>query len=367
MLFKYVTLVLFLIIAISLVGLFKIDENETPNIKKSVTPSNNLYKPKMITWIPYWDQKVSYERFKQNKDIFDYVSLFWYRLDKSGDIRLYNTTIEDSSIIEYAHQNNTKVLAVIANLPDFEEGGDWDYQRVDAVIQNKQARTGHIERIGELILEKNFDGINIDYENLRRRQRANFSLFIQELSEKLHGMGKIVGVAIHPKTSETNPLETNGSQAQDLAEIAKYVDQMYFMTYDNHNEETEPGAISPIDWMEDVLSYAIDTLGIPKEKVFIGLPLYGYDWTKNSGEGIEFEDAKRLQSLYQESVKWHDDEGESSFSYASSLSHQIWFNDARSIAKKIEKMLEFKPGGFAFWRIGREDPNVWNFVETINN
>jgi len=49
------------------------------------------------------------------------------------------------------------------------------------------------------------------------------------------------------------------------------------MTYEWGWSGGPPYAVAPIDLVEDVVRYAVSV--IPPEKILIGVPLYGYDWT----------------------------------------------------------------------------------------
>lgn len=321
----------------------------------------------LISWIPYWDQDQALKSFSQNITQFDYLGLFWYRLDQNGQLTTYRQTKEDPQITNLAHQNNVKVLALVANLPDFEKGGDWDYRRVDRVISSPQTREKHIADLVGLTTDKNFDGINIDYEALKKSQREDFSLFIEELAQALHQQGKILGVSIHPKTAEDNPAEDNGSHAQDLARISQATDQLYFMTYDEHNEKTEPGPIGPLDWSQRVINYALSQ-GVANQKIFFGIPLYGYAWTTGEGRprravGMEYQEVTELISRFDPEVNWDGKTGESSFSYTDRGRNQtVWFNGSRSVEAKLKLAKKLGVGGIALWRLGREDPGIWEAV-----
>jgi spore germination protein YaaH len=335
---------------------------------KQVLPKLNSAKfdPSVIGWIPYWDQNKAFASFRKNVGLFDYISLFWYRLDESGSILTYETAFEDQATINFAHENGVKVLAVVANLPDYTEGGDWDWRRVDGVIKSPETRKIHVSDLLALVNDKGFDGVAIDYEALQGKQRNNFSLFIEELSTTFHRSDKIVGVAIHPKTSENDPEEKNGSQAQDLKRLSDAADQLYFMTYGEHDATTSPGPVGSLDWMDKVYSFAIDELGVKSQKAFVGLPLYGYDWS-DSGEASSLE-YDRIEGLLQETnsrVKWNQNEGEPSFYYSKNgMGHQVWFNNAKSVKSKLDFVKQFYVGGVSFWRLGAEDDEVWDVVRT---
>ncbi len=284
-------------------------------------------------------------------------------MDNDGNILAYEQAFENPEIINFAHDNGVKTMAVVANLPDYSEGGDWDWKRVDEVINSPSSRQIHILNLLDLVKERDFDGVTIDYEALRRQQRDDFSLFIEELSRVFHENDKIVGVAIHPKTSENNPQEKNGSQAQDLIKLSVSADQLYFMTYGEHDSSTGPGPISSLGWMEQVYGFAINDLGVDSQKIFVGLPLYGHDWPLSSiGSvgGPNFADVKNLIEKASPTIYWNEEAGEAFFEYSDEKDKRIvWYNDADSITSKLKLVKQFKTGGVAFWRLGGEDQDIW--------
>lgn len=323
---------------------------------------------KSIGWIPYWDQTIATQSFKQNADKLDYISLFWYRIDENGNLGIYKDAFEDKSIIEFAHRKNVKVLALVANL-DESGDGSWDHKRVDRIISKKEARKKHIDELVKLTEKNNFDGIDIDYEALKNYQKDDFSIFIEELSKELHKKNKILGVAIHPKTSEDNPHENNGSHAQDLRKIGKYADQLYFMTYLEHGAFGEPGPISSLSWMEQVVKYGV--YKVPRQKIFLGIGLMGAQWTKNSEGAISatesemsFLDVLSKVNIFKLTPIWDNESKAPYLSYdENGKNNIIWFENAESIKPRIDLANKYGLGGVAFWRLGGEDERIWKYLK----
>ncbi len=330
---------------------------------------NLMQKPlKTIGWIPYWDQDVAAQSFKTNVDKVDYVSLFWYKIDENGNLGAYKGAVEDKSIIEFAHNNNVKVLALVANLSESGDG-TWDHKRVDNVIATKEAREKHINDLVDLVEKNNFDGIDIDYEALKSYQKDDFSLFIEELSKELHKKDKILGVAIHPKTSEDNPLEDNGSHAQDLRNIGKHADQLYFMTYLEHGAFSEPGPIGSLSWMEQVIKYG--TYKVPRQKAYLGIGLMGAQWTKNpdgthtaTESEMSFLDVLSKANIYKLTPIWDETSKTPYLIFSENgAENVIWFENAESIRLRIDLAKKYNAGGVAFWRFGGEDERIWEYLK----
>lgn len=371
--FKKVLLALFPILIFSSGVLLSVRYyNKQMDQKIDPTPIENVpqTKPKVIGWIPYWDQKTAFESFSKNIKLFDFVSVFWYRVNANGNLTTYKQTIEDQSIIDLAHQNKVKILAVVANMPDYEEGGDWDPRRVNQILSTPKARSKHISDLLTLIEKNNLDGIDIDYEALRSSQKENFSLLIEELADKLHEKGKILGVAIHPKTSENNPAENNGSHAQDLARIAKAADHMYLMTYTQHAISSPPGPAGSIDWIEKIIGYAVNDVGVPKEKIFLGIGLFGLEWHQtNNGsfygdnDDLTFRQIKSIIENYSAKIRWDQKAKSAHFDYLKmGERHIVWYENSESVVERLKLAKNFNLGGIAFWRLGDEDPVVWDRV-----
>ncbi|MCH7541912.1 hypothetical protein IH981_04035 [Patescibacteria group bacterium] len=316
----------------------------------------------VLGWIPFWDQESAFASFKRNADLYSHISLFWYVLRSDGSVKKYIYAQEDTSIINFAHSKNVKVLAIVANLPDEDDGGDWDADRVNKVINSAAVRKKHVNDLVNLAKKQGFDGINIDYEALKGHQKENFTLFIKELANELHKNGKILAVALHPKISEGDPAYSNGSQAQDWKQLAIYADQMHLMAYEEHWETSGSGPIASVPWVSSVLNYAKKL--IPASKLFAGVPLYGYDWGGSvKAKGLTYAGVQSLIKKYQPKIVWDSSAKTHHFSYrAGGVSHTVWYEDNRSFSGKLSLFNDLGIPNLAFWRLGSEDSQVWTVL-----
>lgn len=308
--------------------------------------------------IPYWDQEKALSSFRENVKLVDYVSLVWYFLGSDGKIHKYEYTKEDLSIINFAHDNGVKVEVVITNLP---EDGGWDSDRVENVLKNEDLLEKHIEEIVAFTQKLNIDGVDIDYEQLNKNLTDNFSEFIKRLGDALHQKGKYLGIALHPKSDDGIGNE-NGALSQDWKELAQGADNLYIMAFGQHWDEGGPGPIASLPWVERIVKYA-QSLGIEKSKLFLTIPLFGYEWREESekaARGLTFQDAKKIISGNGVEVKWDKDAASSYFEYKRGGNEfEVWFEDARSVERKMELADSAGFEGITFWRLGGEDPQIW--------
>ncbi|EKD64501.1 MAG: glycoside hydrolase family protein [uncultured bacterium] len=315
--------------------------------------------------IPYWDQDRAFSSVENYIGTFDYINMFWYYLGDKGTVEKYRSANEDRNIIEFARTNNIKSLAVITNLPD-REGSTWDSELVENAIADKNVRDRHIANIFDKIEEVGFDGVTIDYESVEKSQRENFSLFIGELSAVLHKSGKIVAVALHPKTSDSG----NGNGAfQDWEALGQRADHLNIMAYGEHWDEGSAGPIASVSWVRRVVGY-VKSLSIPSQKIFLGIPLYGYDWNKDDDSGavgLTHNEVEQLLIENDEDIEWNEEFRSPYFFYKNdNETHEVWFENADSVLEKMKVARKANFAGVTFWRLGGEDQKIWESIDSLD-
>lgn len=336
---------------------------------------DNCPSSKRLSWIPYWDQKRASASFKANTDLLSHISMFWYYLDKNGKIRKYRRAKEDKGLLNYARASGVKTLALIAN-DDDSSNEDWDRDRVARIIRDRDSRRDHIEDLVKLADKLDFDGINIDYEALHRRDLDNFTRFISELATALHARDKILAVAIHPKTAIADPKEDNGSHAQDLRALANSADQLHLMTYGEHGDLSDPGPIASGRWLDDVLGFVLDEQDVPADKLFVGVPVYGEAWQESNCEAgkcmkhdtdLVFVDVVRRRAQAKDAQLTQAGVDGTLLSYKQGKRKMlIWYDDAASVLAKLNLAAKHNVCNAAFWRLGGEDDAIWQALRDSN-
>jgi spore germination protein YaaH len=224
----------------------------------------------------------------------------------------------------------------------------------------------HVEELANLVTRDGYDGIDIDYEGLHERDRDAFSSFMERLAARVHaaGDGKILSVDVHPKVSEEDTFI--GAKAQDWAALARHADEVRVMCYDQeHDDEPEKqGAVAELPWVDSILRYASSL--IPRERLFVGLPFYAYDWKGDKKTWILHEEAMALVRQHGARVEWDDRAKVSRFEYREDGAlHRVWFESARSLAPKLELVKEHGAAGVFFWHLGREDAASWKVIRDV--
>jgi spore germination protein len=142
------------------------------------------------------------------------------------------------------------------------------------------------------------------------------------------------------------------------------------MTYDWGFAFGPPMAVAPINEVRKVLQYAVTA--IPRRKILMGIPNYGYDWTLPYVEGtaakvVTNTGAVDLAFSVGANIQFDQTSMAPFFNYydSSGNKHVVWFEDARSILAKLTLANEFNLGGVSYWNIDRYFPQNWLIVGSV--
>ncbi|MCM1566474.1 MAG: cell wall-binding repeat-containing protein [Dehalobacter sp.] len=227
----------------------------------------------------------------------------------------------------------------------------------DSVLQNATKRSTFINCAVKLIAETNADGILVDMEALSESSEEGLTALMQSLYTQLHPQGKLVMVSVMSKTSTT---DQPWYDEYDYSDLAQYVDYVQIMSYDKHYSTSAPGPIAPLDWVREVISYAVTE--IPSKKILMGVPYYGRAWrtegsgwvSKVFGWAVATQTADQFCATITRETTLTDPIGVPTFKYVdeSGYSRTAYFDDRLSWGKKLDIMDEYNLGGIGGWSMG---------------
>ena len=251
--------------------------------------------------------------------------------------------------------------------------------RINQLISNPQAINTFIRQSDQLIEEHDLDGINIDFEYFTYSDFPTMKYLNPFLEKYVTELKKK-----HPHiiiSFDVNASVVIQDNAYDMVKIGEVVDQVLLMAYDYHRPvSTNAGPISPLDAPEGKHSVKRSLQHmygrVPQEKIIIAIPFYGTEWQTvsseygsktipNTGAIATYE---RIQTLLENrkdlAVKWDKTAQSPWIVYRhNGLIKQIYYEDNRSIAKKIELIKEKKLGGVAVWALGYEGDYEQPWIE----
>ncbi|MDE4541492.1 glycosyl hydrolase family 18 protein [Thermoanaerobacterium sp. R66] len=278
---------------------------------------------------------------------------FWYGVKPDGTL----ADMSSQDVKNIASQNNLPIFPIVHNYSDPKKS-----QLIHDLISNASLRNILVNNIVNMALLNNYPGINIDFEFVPPEDRSNLNAFMEELYNALKSIGKIVTISL-PAETEDNPRHPF-SGAFQYTVLSQFTDQAYVLAYDEHF--SKPGPIASIGFVRGVLDYAAKS--IEPKKIWLGMAVYGYDWAEGSNYPRTLSYFQAIETAKNLGVKIEYDETaqESTYTYTvDSIKHTVWFEDARSFQAKLPLVTQYGISGIAVWRLGQEDPNVWNILSRI--
>ncbi|WP_316571715.1 polysaccharide deacetylase family protein [Neobacillus sp. YIM B06451] len=286
-----------------------------------------------------WDSN-SEQSLKDHSEEIDVLVPQWLSLNEDLGVE----SDIDPDIVKLAREKGMKITPLIHNI----QNGKWNRETVTTLLNSPGERAKLIKNLHGLIKENGFDGINIDFENLDRKTRDQLTQFMKELYEAFHADGLTVSMDV----PAANP-------AYDYQQLENHVDQLIVMAYDEN--VNSPGPIASTSWFQSVLAK------LPKDKLIVALGNYGYDWeweSQEPGEAVSFDDITRLAGKAGLTIQWDDISQNPYVKYTKSGKlHEIWFLDSATFYNQLKLSEEAGAKGVALWRLGAEDPSVWDILK----
>lgn len=291
-----------------------------------------------------------------------YLVPFTYGITQTGGL----VDLNDEELLALAREYGSAPLMHLSTLT---EEGAFDSALADIVLNDPTARANLIENVITTIDEKGYVGLDIDFEYVPARNAQAYADFVAELRAILNAEGKIVIVALAPKTSAAQ----RGLlyEGHDYALLGAAADYVLLMTYEWGYTYGPPLAVAPIPNVRAVIEYALTV--IPPEKIYLGIPNYGYDWqlpfVQGESRAQSISNVRAVEIAREAGVAIEYDAVAESphFNYTArdgSL-HEVWFEDARSIAAKLGLVQEYSLFGAGYWNLMRPFPQNWLVLSSM--
>jgi spore germination protein YaaH len=304
-----------------------------------------------------WDEN-SFSSLKQHINNIDKLIPEWLHLaDSNGGIAADDLVVQQKTLdfIKSARPN-LPIVALVNNYNN--ETQDWDASRLVLMLNRPAARARNIKALLDFIQKNNFQGINIDYESVPPGARVSLTTYMKELYELFHPIGLDV--------SQSVPVNDPGF---DYPNLEKYVDYLILMIYDEHWSTSMAGPVASQQMFADALTYHLSNTD--PSKYVIGIGNYGYDWIDGTRQGTEISIGDATRIAQERNVKVIIDPASKNPSYdytdGQGRLHHVWFLDATTAKNEIMQTHPYMVRDLALWRMGSEDPAIWQlFGDKVN-
>ncbi|NOW96287.1 glycosyltransferase [Mucilaginibacter sp. SG564] len=260
----------------------------------------------------------------------------------------------DTGLVNINKKFNKPVLIMLSNYVNYNNvSGGFDSKDVERIIKSKKLRTGFINSIINSLTKHKFQGINVDFNEIKDRNSAEYLTFLQELYKALHAKNFLVTQNVVPD-----------DEAYNLKKLQHFNDFLFVMAIDEHYDATNAGDLSNQHWVEQILDDVCSQ--VPSEKVILTFAAGGYDWPEKSvGHAIGYQQAISTAQEKQSKIIFDPLSANLHFNYVdqNGLPHTTYFTDAATNFNVIRMADDWATGGVALWRLGSEDPRLWSYFQ----
>lgn len=275
----------------------------------------------------------------------------WYSVtDESGNMSSYAS----ADFVSKMHQRGIDVWALVS---DFDTNVDFAQ-----LYSSKAARTNMVNKLVGEAKSYGFDGINLDYENIKSAYAKDYLQFVRELSVVCERNGIVLS------TDNYKPEAYNS--CYNLKEQSDYVDYAIVMAYDEHYAGSEAGSVASLPFVKEAVEDM--TALVPADKVVVGIPFFTRIWsvsqTSTTSSAVGMQAAIDELNKDGQTAIWNDDAGQYVCSYdKNGVTRKIWFEEDKSIEEKLKVVVDNNTAGIAVWKLGLEKASVWNVINQYIN
>ena len=261
--------------------------------------------------------------------------------------------LNDDALLALADEYAVRPMLHLSTIT---ESGTFSSQRAEQAVSTAAARQRLIEAAVQTMTQKGYRGVDVDFEYIEGQFAQDYATFVAELRTQVNALGGEVFAALAPKTA----VDQRGLlyEGHDYASLGAAADAVLLMTYEWGYSFSPPMAVAPIDAVRRVVSFAVNQ--IRADKIFLGFPAYGYDWTlpyerSRRARVIGCDEAVQLALRHGAEIQFDERAQTPFFRYRAQdgTEHECWFEDARSAMAKYDLLAEFGLRGVGFWNYMR--------------
>ena len=307
--------------------------------------------PVVLVWHQVTNRQANQamENLVSNTKGVNVIAPTWFMLtDNQGNYE----SLADKNYVDRAHSMGLQVWAVLDN---FNKG---ENVQSEILFASMAARKKLIASLMQDAKTYGFDGINLDVEGIKASAGPHYVQFIRELSIDCRKEGLVLSIDSYVPASY--------SAFYNWAEQGRVADYVVMMGYEEHYAGGEAGSVASIGYerqgIEDLLKQ------VPKEKLISAIPFYTRIWKEDASgttsQSLGIADAKAWVEDNQVELYWQDDLGQYyGETQKDGVNYEIWMEEERSLALKMQLIRDNGLAGVACWRLGLEPADIWDTVK----
>lgn len=263
------------------------------------------------------------------------VSICSCRIQSDGSIVPPN----DHSLTSRAHSLGTATLLHITNQ---RPGGEFSGSLLHDFLCGDEAKACFTEMLLQYLYHRDYKGVNIEFGGIYPEDDRACSDFIHRIGDILRNHKMKLFISI----SDIHSL---------LPCVCDCADGIILLPCKRDHAAHPPAPICPISEMRQFIEKSANICNT--EKLILGLPYYGCNWTLPYHGGIARTvypgEVPSLAYRHFADIRYDDTVQAPYFSYYDSAGteHIVWFHDPRSISARVRLAKEYHLGGISLGSI----------------
>ncbi|QHQ59593.1 LysM peptidoglycan-binding domain-containing protein [Anaerocolumna sedimenticola] len=308
---------------------------------------------------------INIDTLKKTLPYLTYISVYNFRATGQGGIISY---YDDSEIIKMAKDYGTIPLMLLTTLTT---QGEPNIKIAFDILTNEEYQERFIQDMLSIIKTKGYYGINLFYNYMTNANREIYERFSAKLADSLSKEGYLLFVTVNPniKLGETEIK----SEIVNYSVISQPVNNITFLNLIWGTNDGPPVPVISVNTAKQFLDFIIP--GVSQDRIDIGLPIIGYDWTLPYIAGQTEANALTINAAITladdtGAVIQYDDTSETPFflynQYNNDLQtmHITRFIDARTINSLLDLITAYGLNGIGVWNIMIFYDQLWLMINT---
>jgi cellulose synthase/poly-beta-1,6-N-acetylglucosamine synthase-like glycosyltransferase/peptidoglycan/xylan/chitin deacetylase (PgdA/CDA1 family) len=274
-------------------------------------------------------------------------------IDGMGNLQIDS----DSRVSKLAATKGIALMPLLTNLV----GDTWQPEAVENLAHGPAKRQdGFIQDVLVVLRNAKAAGVVVDWQQIDPVYKKDLTAFIDKFADALHDDNKELWLCVQPGQE---------LDYMDIDALSDNIDRFVAMLFDETSETDPPGPLASRSWFEGWLHVLLD--GSDTKQWIIAIGSYGYDWPigGKKAELISFSEAmSRAKDAEIGSAQVQEPSYSPYFYFQDEdTEHGVWFLDAVTFLNQVRAVRDQKAGGFALYRLGSEDPAIWDALNVPHN